>query len=109
MEYYDINESIPIIYEKDDDEINTLYQKNISCEYKRKSITEMGTGVLILMIILGVFTLCIIGVIIWKIIDIHKQKENDARKNPSLFDLGDNIENEKLNNNDNNNNIEEAN
>ena len=87
LSYYNIDEKIPIKYEKDDDEINTLYQKNITCEYKRKSITEMGTGVLILIIIAGVFGLIVIGVIIWKIIDNNKMNKYKERKNESLMEL----------------------
>ena len=87
FEYYEINENIPINYEKDDDEINTLYQKYISCEYNRKSITEMGTGIIILIIIAGVFLVFLIGIIIWKIVDISKQKKMPERINQSLIEL----------------------
>ena len=84
---YYINEDIPINYEKEDDEINTLYQKNITCEYKRRNVFEMGTGVIILIIIAGVMGLLIIGVIIWKIISSCKKKEIPERKNESLSEL----------------------
>ena len=83
---YHINESIPISYEKDDDEINTAYQKNITCEYKRRSILEMGTGIFILMIIACAFGVILLGVIIWKIIDNSKKKHTKER-NESLTEL----------------------
>lgn len=84
---YFISENIPINYENEDDEINTLFQKNITCEYKRKNIMEMGTGVIVLIIIAGVLGLFIIGVIIWKIISSCKKKEIPERKNESLTEL----------------------
>ena len=83
---YYIDENIPINYEKDDDEINTSYQKNITCEYKRKSILEMGTGIVILIIIACVLGLILVGVIIWKIIDNSKKKKKTER-NESLTEL----------------------
>lgn len=84
FEVYAINESIPINYEKDEDEIQTLYQKNISCQYERKSIGDMGTGIFILVIIGIVLGVILIGVIIWKIIDIHKNKDKDRERIASL-------------------------
>ena len=84
FEIYGINESIPINYEKDEDEINTLYQKNISCQYERKSIGDMGTGIFILVIIGIALLVILIGVIIWKIIDIHKNKDKDRERIASL-------------------------
>ena len=83
---YEINESIPIDYEKKNDEINTAFSKNVSCKYKRKSISEMGTGVILLIIIAGVMLLLIIGIIIWKIIDVSRNKVPE-RLAPSLTEL----------------------
>ena len=84
---YEINENIPINYEKENDEINTAFLKNVTCVYKRKSISEMGTGIILLLIIAGIFVLFIIGIIIWKIFDIRKRKKIPERLNPSLTEL----------------------
>ena len=91
---YNIDEDIPINYEEDDDEINTSYQKNITCEYKRRSILEMGTGIFILIIIACAFGLILIGVIIWKCIDNSKKKHNKARTE-SLTELSSDIKIDK--------------
>ena len=87
---YNIDEDIPINYEKDDDEIYTSYQKNITCEYKRRSILEMGTGIFILIIIACAFGLILIGVIIWKCIDNAKKKHKKERTE-SLTELSSDI------------------
>ena len=104
FEVYAINESIPINYEKDEDEIQTLYQKNISCQYERKSIGDMGTGIFILVIIGIVLGVILIGVIIWKIIDIHKNKDKDRERIASLTEYSQELKTtviEKENENEN--------
>ena len=87
IEAYEINEKIPINYEKAEDEINTFFQKNISCEYKRKSISDMGEGVSILIVIASVFLVCLIGIIIWKAFTISKNKKKIPERNESLTEL----------------------
>ena len=90
LENYGIDEDIPFNYEEDDDEINTLYQKNITCEYKRRSILEMGTGIFILIIIACAFGLILIGVIIWKCID-NSRKKNKKKSTEILTELSSSI------------------
>ena len=87
---FQINENVPINYEKDDDMIITSYTNlNISCKYKRKPISQMGTGIKILLIFAGVLLLFVIGIIIWKIIDIKKNIIPE-RLNESLTELSEN-------------------
>ena len=95
---------MPINYEKDEDEIQTLYQKNISCQYERKSIGDMGTGIFILVIIGIILGVILIGVIIWKIIDIHKNKDKDRERIASLTEYSQELKTtvvEKENENEN--------
>jgi hypothetical protein len=104
FQVYAINENLPINYEKDEDEIQTLYQKNISCQYERKSIGDMGTGIFILVIIGIILGVILIGVIIWKIIDIHKNKDKDRERIASLTEYSQELKTtvvEKENENEN--------
>ena len=88
---FKIDENIPINYEKDDDIIITsFYNLNISCKYKRTPISKMGTGIKILLIFAGVLLLFVLGIIIWKIIDV-KRNNIPKRLNESLTELSENF------------------
>ena len=88
---FKIDENVPINYEKGDDIIITSFKNlNISCKYKRTPISKMGTGVKILLIFAGVLLLFVLGIIIWKIIDVKKNKI-PKRLNESLTELSENI------------------
>ena len=88
---FKIDENVPINYEKGDDIIITSFKNlNISCKYKRTPISKMGTGVKILLIFAGVLLLFVLGIIIWKIIDV-KKNNIPKRLNESLTELSENV------------------
>ena len=92
LKNFEISETIPINYEKEDDEIIYDYEKNVKCDNSDSS--DSSKKVTVALIILLIFVALIImglgGVVIWKIID-NKNKNNNIDENKKI------VPNEKMN------------